>query len=66
MSGSNQDKANAVMQSTAPECGDLKNNYENCFNLWYTSKFLRGETSDGECKDLFEQYHACLKVCPCS
>ena len=49
------------MESIAPACSELKKKYEECFNLWFSEKFLRGEKDDSECRDLFEAYRDCLK-----
>lgn len=48
------------MASLSPECNELKKNYDNCFNEWYSNKFLRGDTSPG-CEKEFKLYKACLK-----
>ncbi|KAI8847212.1 mitochondrial distribution/morphology family 35/apoptosis, partial [Chytridium lagenaria] len=42
-----------------PECQDLKQRYDQCFNKWYSEKFLKGER-DEECEDLFKLYRACV------
>lgn len=49
------------MDSIGPECTELKQKYEACFNKWYSEKFLKGDKND-ECEPLFRQYKACLDV----
>ncbi|KAJ3317985.1 TP53-regulated inhibitor of apoptosis 1 [Boothiomyces sp. JEL0866] len=46
---------------TAPECNDLKKEYDECFNKWYAEKFLKGDISGG-CETLFKKYKACVWV----
>lgn len=50
-----------VMNSIGDECTNLKEKYESCFNTWFSEKFLRGETDDSKCKELFTSYQSCLK-----
>ncbi|ORZ39921.1 hypothetical protein BCR44DRAFT_154764, partial [Catenaria anguillulae PL171] len=40
-------------------CTPLKHEYDNCFNKWYTEKFLKGDTQP-ECEEIFERYRACV------
>ncbi|KAL7747129.1 Mitochondrial distribution and morphology protein 35 [Sorochytrium milnesiophthora] len=47
------------MDSIGPQCTPLKQEYETCFNRWYTEKFLKGDTST-ECDELFKKYRACV------
>jgi len=35
--------------------------YEQCFNRWYSEKFLKGDVEPA-CQTLFEEYKACVKV----
>lgn len=48
------------MSSIAPECNESKNAYDNCFSQWY-EKFLKGESLENECKDLFDTYKTCVQ-----
>lgn len=50
-----------MSSSVGPECTELKKQYDNCFNKWYSEKFLKGDTSS-ECEDLFKDYRACVMV----
>ncbi|OMJ28849.1 TP53-regulated inhibitor of apoptosis 1-B [Smittium culicis] len=47
------------MESIDSKCTELKKKYDNCFNHWYTEKFLKGEKTD-DCQDLFKQYRECI------
>lgn len=49
------------MNSISPECQELKEKYDACFNKWFSEKFLKGNTKD-ECGALFEVYQDCVKV----
>lgn len=48
------------MNSIGKECDELKKVYEDCFNSWFSEKFLRGNKQD-PCADLFLKYQACVK-----
>lgn len=49
------------MESIGPECTELKQKYEQCFNKWYAEGFLRGDRED-VCAPLFLEYKKCLDV----
>lgn len=48
------------MNSIGKECDDLKKVYEDCFNSWFSEKFLKGLRND-PCYDLFLKYQSCVK-----
>lgn len=48
--------------SVGPECTKLKEQYDNCFNDWYTNGFLKGESNTNECEDIFIDYKECVMV----
>ncbi|PHH52766.1 Mitochondrial distribution and morphology protein 35 [Ceratocystis fimbriata CBS 114723] len=49
--------------SLAPECNEIKEQYDTCFLKWYSEKYLRGERSENtQCLALFNQYRSCLTV----
>ncbi|KAI8370895.1 mitochondrial distribution/morphology family 35/apoptosis [Choanephora cucurbitarum] len=48
-----------MSSSIGPNCTELKQKYDNCFNKWYSEKFLKGDTTP-ECEDLFKDYRACV------
>jgi len=50
------------MNSLDPECNELKTKYDSCFNLWFTEKFLKGDTNDDMCAPLFVVYRDCVRA----
>lgn len=50
-----------MSSSVGPNCTELKQKYDNCFNKWYSEKFLKGDTTP-ECEELFKDYRACVMV----
>lgn len=49
------------MDSVGPDCRELKQQYDECFNTWFTEQFLAGHTEeDPKCLKLFEVYSACV------
>ncbi|KAK6190143.1 hypothetical protein SNE40_002074 [Patella caerulea] len=48
------------MNSIGEECTNLKRNYEDCFNKWFSEKFLKGNNED-DCAPLFKVYQTCVK-----
>jgi len=50
------------MNSISPDCQELKVKYDDCFNRWFKEKFLKGQTDDTSCADLFASYQSCVKV----
>ncbi|XP_066918097.1 uncharacterized protein [Clytia hemisphaerica] len=52
------------MDSIDKTCTPLKQQYDQCFNKWYSEKFLTGQWTqkDGAepCIELFTQYKACV------
>lgn len=51
---------NVMSASFAPECTELKRKYDNCFNEWYSEKFLKGKSVENECQDTWLEYEACV------
>ncbi|KAJ3036734.1 Mitochondrial distribution and morphology protein 35 [Rhizophlyctis rosea] len=47
------------MASISPECTELKRQYDECFNKWYSTKFLQGDVTP-ECDDIFRLYRGCV------
>ncbi|KAJ0251976.1 Uncharacterized protein HA466_0128490 [Hirschfeldia incana] len=45
--------------STSP-CTDLRNAYHNCFNKWYSEKFVKGYCDKEECVAEWNKYRHCL------
>ncbi|KAI8977145.1 hypothetical protein BDF20DRAFT_873251 [Mycotypha africana] len=50
-----------MSSSIGVNCTELKKKYDNCFNKWYSEKFLKGDTTP-ECEELFKDYRACVMV----
>jgi TRIAP1/MDM35 family protein len=50
------------MSSISPSCQTLKDEYDGCFNSWFTEHYLKGDTSADMCTNLFKKYQACVKV----
>ncbi|KAI9293227.1 hypothetical protein K502DRAFT_44235 [Neoconidiobolus thromboides FSU 785] len=48
------------MDSIGKQCTILKKEYDECFNKWYTEKFLKGDVTP-ECKHIFEKYQECVQ-----
>lgn len=49
------------MNSIAPECNELKHKYDDCFNVWFTEKFLKGESGDDVCAPMLKVYQDCVQ-----
>ena len=49
------------MNSLDTDCLELKKKYDDCFNVWFSEKFLKGDSRD-TCAPLFQVYHQCVKV----
>lgn len=53
---------NIMSSSFAPECTEMKQKYDKCFNEWYSEKFLKGKSNQNECQDVWDQYQTCVKA----
>ncbi|XP_022920015.1 TP53-regulated inhibitor of apoptosis 1-like [Onthophagus taurus] len=49
------------MNSIGEACNDLKQQYDNCFNTWFSEHFLKGNTNDSMCEPIFKVYQQCVK-----
>ncbi|CAL1689437.1 unnamed protein product [Lasius platythorax] len=49
------------MNSIGETCNELKEQYDSCFHMWFSEKFLKGDTSDSTCSHLFKMYQQCVK-----
>jgi len=49
------------MNSIGKDCNDLKAKYDACFQVWFSEKFLKGDTSEDMCKPLFIVYKDCVR-----
>lgn len=50
------------LNSFHPECNNLKQQYDQCFNAWFTDHYMNGHYNNVECQKLFEIYTDCVKV----
>ena len=57
--------AEEKMNSIGKDCNDLKTKYDACFQVWFSEKFLKGDTSEDMCKPLFIVYKDCVRVGIC-
>ncbi|CAH6720645.1 mitochondrial distribution and morphology protein 35 [[Candida] jaroonii] len=53
---------NIMSVSFAPECTEKKTKYDDCFNKWYTEKFLKGTSMENECTQLWDDYITCVNA----
>ncbi|KAB1199279.1 hypothetical protein CJ030_MR0G025474 [Morella rubra] len=56
--GPNREKKGSH-SSTSP-CANLRAAYHNCFNRWYSEKFVKGLWEKEECISEWQKYRACL------
>ncbi|XP_027729950.1 TP53-regulated inhibitor of apoptosis 1-like [Vombatus ursinus] len=49
------------MNSMGEACTNMKHEYNQCFNRWFTKKFLKGDDSEDPCTDLFKRYKLCMQ-----
>ncbi|XP_013623506.1 PREDICTED: uncharacterized protein At4g33100-like [Brassica oleracea var. oleracea] len=49
----------STRSSTSP-CADLRTAYHNCFNKWYSEKFVKGQWDKEECVAEWNKYRECL------
>ena len=50
------------MNSIGNECNELKAKYDECFQVWFSQKFLKGDTDDDMCQPIFGVYKECVRV----
>ena len=49
------------MESIGKECTDLKKSYDECFNYWFSEKYLKGDTRSNICGQIFKEYQNCVR-----
>ncbi|XP_056848614.1 uncharacterized protein At4g33100 [Raphanus sativus] len=49
----------STRSSTSP-CADLRTAYHNCFNKWYSEKFVKGQWDKEDCVAEWNKYRDCL------
>lgn len=53
--------ADAPIPNVSSLCPRLKLVYEKCFQNWYTTQFLTGESSELPCEHEYARYQYCVK-----
>lgn len=43
-------------------CSGLKKTYDDCFNVWFSEKFLKGDTDDSICAPFLKVYKECVEA----
>lgn len=53
---------NIMSSSFAPECTPLKQEYDDCFNHWYSEEFLKGQGQNerNPCIIQWDKYSKCI------
>ncbi|GMI89355.1 hypothetical protein like AT4G33100 [Hibiscus trionum] len=54
-----RDEKKKSSTSTSP-CALLRSAYHNCFNRWYSEKFVKGQWDKEECASEWKKYRDCL------
>lgn len=49
------------MNSIGKDCNELKAKYDECFQVWFSEKFLKGDNNDDMCKPIFNVYRDCVR-----
>ncbi|XP_037676686.1 TP53-regulated inhibitor of apoptosis 1-like [Choloepus didactylus] len=49
------------MNGVGKACTDMKHKYNKCFNCWFAKKFLKRDSSNDPCTDLFKHYQQCVQ-----
>ncbi|XP_014286648.1 TP53-regulated inhibitor of apoptosis 1 [Halyomorpha halys] len=49
------------MNSIGNTCNEIKHQYDECFQSWFTEKFLKGTINDDACDPLFKLYQQCIQ-----
>lgn len=49
------------MESIGKECVELKRKYDECFNVWFADKFLKGDHHSKMCDSIFAVYQNCVR-----
>ncbi|KAL1552324.1 hypothetical protein AAHA92_13135 [Salvia divinorum] len=52
--------SNRSSSSATTPCAHLRTAYHNCFNRWYSEKFLKGQWEKEGCISEWEKYRQCL------
>ncbi|KAH7850760.1 hypothetical protein Vadar_002598 [Vaccinium darrowii] len=54
-----ESRRSSSSSSTSP-CALLRTAYHNCFNRWYSEKFVKGNWDKQECASEWKKYRDCL------
>ncbi|XP_025191000.1 TP53-regulated inhibitor of apoptosis 1-like isoform X2 [Melanaphis sacchari] len=49
------------LNSFHPDCNELKQRYDECFNVWFTEHYMNGHYNNEGCNKVFELYTDCVK-----
>ncbi|XP_012277920.1 TP53-regulated inhibitor of apoptosis 1-like isoform X2 [Orussus abietinus] len=49
------------MNSIGETCNELKRQYDSCFHMWFSERFLKGDADDSVCLPMFKMYQQCIK-----
>ncbi|XP_022175769.1 TP53-regulated inhibitor of apoptosis 1-like [Myzus persicae] len=49
------------LKSFHPDCDELKQKYDQCFNVWFTEHYMNGHYNNEGCNKVFELYTDCVK-----
>ncbi|KAI3955871.1 hypothetical protein MKW98_006231 [Papaver atlanticum] len=58
--GKKEDEKEKKSSVSTSSCSHLRSAYHQCFNKWYSEKFLKGEWDKEECVSEWQKYKACL------
>ncbi|KAF9612571.1 hypothetical protein IFM89_002167 [Coptis chinensis] len=53
-------KKESLSSSSTKPCAQLRAAYHDCFNRWYSEKFVKGQWDKEECVSEWNKYRACL------
>ncbi|KAH9570423.1 hypothetical protein CY35_02G039500 [Sphagnum magellanicum] len=56
----NKDDDDGKSKNSIANCRALKSAYHDCFNRWYSEKFVKGQWEKEECMVEWETYRACV------
>ncbi|KAL9230410.1 hypothetical protein vseg_005766 [Gypsophila vaccaria] len=59
-SSSSSSSSQSSSRNSTSHCSDLRTAYHNCFNRWYSEKFVKGDWQKEECVAEWAKYRDCL------
>lgn len=57
--GANATRSSDSTKSAVTTCTNLKTAFHDCFNRWYSEKFVKGQWEQEDCMAEWEAYRAC-------